>query len=259
MRALGMVLLWLASAAAPAPLVGQGDAARAGSGAGPAGIVETELELADGATLRYGIALPRGYEGSENDPRPLVLALHPGGRAQYYGSSFMRSIVEPALRSWGAVLIAPDVPDRSWATPAAERAVLALVAHVLDEHAIDPRRVLVTGFSMGGRGAWYYAARHPGVFTGAIVMAGSPGDDVERLRSTPIYLIHSPDDEVVPFEPVVEAHGALAARGHPVEMRVLPGAGHYMMGSYVPALRLAGEWMRERWDPRELERRGVLP
>jgi predicted peptidase len=216
--------------------------------------VQTSLTLSDGSSLRYGIALPDGHDDPAGDPLTLVLALHPGGRGEYYGSEFMTGIVEPALRSWGAVLIAPDVPDRSWTTPRAERAVLELVEHVVGEHRIDAGRVLVTGFSMGGRGAWHFAARHPDLFTGAIIMAGSPGGDVERLTSTPIHLIHSPDDEVVPFEPVVEVYQALVARGHAVEMRVLPGAGHYAMGAYVSALRLAGSWMLERWIERESAR-----
>ncbi len=213
----------------------------------PPRVTETTLELGDGSTMRYAIAIPDGYDGSDDDPRPLVLVLHPGGRAPNYGSSFMQSIVEPGLREWGAVMVAPDVPDGSWATSRSEAAVLALVQHVFAEQAIDRARVLVTGFSMGGRGTWHMAARHPEVFTGAIAMAGAPGRDDVASVSIPLYLIHSPDDEVVPFEGAEAAYRALAARGHPVEMRVVPGLGHYMMGGYVPALRVAGRWMLERW------------
>jgi len=211
-------------------------------------VTETTLELADGSVLRYAISVPDGDDTSDSTPRPLVLVLHPGGRSVYYGSSFMQSIVEPALSSWGAVMIAPDVPDRSWATPRSEGALLALVEHVLEEHAIDRTRVLVTGFSMGGRGTWYMAGRRPDLFTGAIVMAGAPGDtDAESTANTPLYLIHSPDDEVVPYGPVEEAYLERAGLNHPVELRVLPGRSHYMMGAYVPALRAAGEWMLARW------------
>jgi predicted peptidase len=210
-------------------------------------VSETALEFTDGSVMRYAISVPLDYDGSAADPRPLVLSLHPGGRAAYYGSSFMQSIVEPGLRSWGAVIVAPDVPDRSWATPRSEAALIALVEHVLGEHAIDRQRVLVTGFSMGGRGTWYMAARHPEIFTGAIVMAGSPGAEEIARMATPLYLIHSPDDEVVPFAPAEEAYRTLAARGHPVEMRVVPGFSHYMMGAYVPALRAAGSWMLAHW------------
>jgi len=65
--------------------------------------------------------------------------------------------------------------------------------------------------------------------------------------AVPIYLIHSPDDEVVPFTGAEAAYESLAARGHPVELRVLPGRTHFQMGAYVPALRVAGSWMLERW------------
>jgi predicted peptidase len=212
----------------------------------PPVVVDTELVLSDGTTLRYGISAPADADG--NELRPLVLVLHPGGRWEYYGSSFMQSIVEPALRSWGAVMVAPDVPDRSWATARSESAVVALIEDVKSRYSIDPARILVTGFSMGGGGAWYLAARRPGLFAGAIVMAGSPrGADLAAVR-VPIYVIHSPDDEVVSFADAEEAYRTLSARGHPVEMRVLPGYGHYMMGAYVPSLRLAGSWMLERWS-----------
>lgn len=231
----GLALLLCALAVAGEAVRGQGM---------PATATETTLELGDGTVLRYGIIAPTA---DAEEPRPLVLVLHPGGVGEYYGSDFMRAIVEPALRSWGAVLVAPDVPDRSWATVRSERAVLALVERVAAEHRIDRARVLVTGYSMGGAGTWYLASRHPQVFTGAIVVAGSPrGVDLADV-TIPVYLLHSPDDEVVPFAGAEEAYRALSERGHPVELRVLPGFSHYMMGAYVPALRLAGDWMLERW------------
>jgi len=228
----------------PSPLLGQ-----AAATAGPPRVTETELDVGVGPALRYGISLPDGWGDAPDDPRPLVVALHPGGRAPYYGSSFMQGVIEPGLRSWGAVIVAPDVPDGSWATARSERAVLALVEHVRAQHAIDPGRVLVTGYSMGGRGTWYMASRHPDVFTGAIVMAGSPGDtNLASLPAVPFYLINSPDDEVIPFEVAEDAYLTLSERGHAIEMRVLPGISHYSMGAYVPALRLAGQWMLERWN-----------
>jgi predicted peptidase len=212
-------------------------------------VQETFLELDDGTILRYAVALPAGHlDATQSDARPLVLALHPGGRSPSYGRWFMESTVEPALRSWGAVMVAPDVPDRSWTTPLSERALLALIERVFAEYAIDRGKVLVTGFSMGGRGTWYMAATHPDVFTGAIVMAGAPGEArLDDLAPVPLYLIHSPDDEVVPFLPVRETYDALAARGRDVALEVLPGVSHYTMGAYVPALREAAAWMLARW------------
>ena len=217
-------------------------------------VTETVFELAGGQEMLYAISLPAGYDGSSGDPRPLILALHPGGRARYYGSDFMRQIVDPALRGWGAVIVAPDVPSRSWANEDSEQAVLALLDDVLENHTIDRTRILVTGFSMGGRGTWYMATRHADFFTGAIAMAASRGDDsLDGLGAMPVHLIHSPDDEVVPYGPAAATAQLLAERGHPVQMIRLAGASHYMMGDYVAPLRAAGEWMKEQWQAGEVE------
>ncbi len=218
------------------------------SGQAPPTVTDAVFELDSGTEMTYGIAVPAGYGGSLSSPRPLILALHPGGRAPYYGSSFMQSIIEPALRGWGAVIVAPDVPGtRGWANPGSERAVLALLDDVASRYAINPDLVLVTGFSSGGRGVWYLAARNPSRFAGAIALAARPEEEsLDALEAMPLYLIHSPDDEVVPYEPVEETALVLADRGYPVHLLSVPGLSHYMMGAYIDPLREAGSWMMEQ-------------
>ncbi|MDP6607425.1 MAG: prolyl oligopeptidase family serine peptidase [Dehalococcoidia bacterium] len=198
--------------------------------------------------MRYAISVPAGYDAS--DPRPLVLALHPGGgRTPYYGEGFLRQIAEPALRSWDAIFVAPDAPTGRWANATAEDAVMALIDSVIADYAIDEDRILVTGFSLGGRGTWFLATRHADRFTGAIPIAGSPADDdLDGLGSMPIHIIHSRDDEVVAFGPAREAGDALQARDHPVWFTELRGIGHFAMGGYVDPLRAAGVWMLDQWE-----------
>ena len=233
--------LALAACGASSPLLAQPS--------GQPEVTESVFVLESGAEMRYAISLPAGYSESPGTPRPLILVLHPGGRSVYYGSWFMQTIVEPALREWEAVIVAPDVPARSWSVPDSERAVLALLGDVISGHAIDPDRVLVTGFSMGGAGTWYLATRNPDLFTGAIAVAARPAENaLDRLESVPLYLIHSPDDEVVPYEPVEEVALELTERGYPVQLLRLPGATHYDMGAYIGPIRAGGEWIRERWE-----------
>ena len=200
-------------------------------------------------TITYGIAVPNGYAAA--DPRPLVVALHPGGaRVAYYGSRFMQEVVMPGLGELGAVVVAPDCPAqaRSWTDPAADQAVMALVEQVRREYAIDGRKILVAGFSMGGRGTWFMASRHADLFTGAIVMAGPVGDEpLEARGAIPTYVIHSRDDQVVPFAPAEQAARQLANLGRPIKFEELRGPGHGDMGGYVDALRRGGQWIAESW------------
>lgn len=206
------------------------------------------MTVPDVGTITYGIFVPRDVKPGE--PRPLILALHPGGdRTAYYGSTFMRQIVLPALSDLGAVVVAPDCPTRSWSDGPADAAVMALIERVRKEHTIDARRVLVTGFSLGGRGTWFMVSRHAHLFTAAIPMAASVGNEpVERLGTMPTYIIHSREDQVVPFEPAERNFRELEKLGRAVRFEALDGVGHFQMGGYIDALRRAGQWVAERWQ-----------
>lgn len=203
----------------------------------------------DGSQVRYGLAVPGDYDASR--PRPLVVALHPGGGGTpFYGDGFMRSIFLPGLRELAPIMIAPDAPGGSWTDSRAEQAVMALMTAVLDEFAIDRRRIVVVGFSLGGRGAWYLSARHPDRFTAAIVMAGHSEEPLADLAKIPTYVIHSRDDQVVPFNQAEARARALEKMGRPVRFDPLAGVGHHEMGGYLVALQRGGRWLSERWTQR---------
>jgi predicted peptidase len=159
----------------------------------------------------------------------------------------MRSIFVPGLRELGAITIAPDCPTRAWTDPQAERAVMSLIAAVRDEFAIDRRRILVVGFSLGGSGTWFLSSRHPDLFTAAIVMAGRSEEPLATLAKIPTYVIHSRDDQVVPFTQAEQRAAALVQMKRPIRFDTLAGIGHYDMGGYMTALQNGGRWVREQW------------
>jgi predicted peptidase len=197
--------------------------------------------------MRYALTIPRGYNG--RDARPLILALHPGGqRFPGYGASFAQQIIAPGLSSLGAIIVAPDVPTRSWTDDISDRAVLGLVKSVMSDYNVDPARVMVVGFSLGGRGAWFHSSRHTDVFKAAIVMAGSTGDEpIEKLATVPTYVIHSRDDEVVEFAPAEKVVKELKQLKRTIEFEPLSGPTHFTMGGYIDSLARAGRWVSDRW------------
>jgi predicted peptidase len=213
----------------------------------PSRVQNKTIQAEGGATITYGISVPNDYRPEQ--PRPLILALHPGGqRMSFYGSQFMRQIVLPALGDLRAIVVAPDCAARAWGDPTCDQAVMTLLRKVQDEYAIDKRRVLVVGFSMGGRGTWFMASHHPDLFTAAIPMAASTGDEPrDRLAKMPTYVIHSRADEVVPFEPAETNARELEKLGRTIRFEELQGVGHFAMGGYIDALRRAVRWVEERW------------
>jgi predicted peptidase len=197
--------------------------------------------------MRYALTIPRGYNG--RDARPLILALHPGGqRFPGYGASFAQQIIAPGLSSLGAIIVAPDVPTRSWTDDISDRAILGLVKAVMTDYKVDPARVMVVGFSLGGRGAWFHSSRHTDIFKAAIVMAGSTGDEpIEKLATVPTYVIHSRDDEVVEFAPAEKVVKELQQLKRTIEFEPLSGPTHFTMGGYIDSLARGGRWVSDRW------------
>lgn len=214
-----------------------------------AGLHELALDVPQVGRVLYGVSVPRGY--NPNTPAPLVVVLHSGGqRMRYYGAAFTRLLVEPALRDLHPIIVAPDCPTNAWSDQASDAAVMAVVEEALRSYTIDKRRVLVTGFSMGGRGTWFHASRHADLYTAAIPMAASIGDlPPESLAPQPTYIIHSRNDEVVPFAPAERNARALERAGRTVRFEALDDFTHFEMFRYVDALRRAGRWVADRWKP----------
>jgi predicted peptidase len=205
------------------------------------------MPLDQGGQLLYGLLLPDGYRAGA--ARPLILALHPGGaRMPYYGSAYVRAVVAPAVQGVGAIVVAPDCQWPRWTDPDAERAVMSLLDRIEGEYTIDRRRVIVTGFSMGGSGTWFMASRHRDRFTAAIPMAASAGDlPIDTLATMPTYMIHSRRDEVVPFAPAARLARDLGDQGRPIRFEALGEPTHFEMTAYIPALRRAIDWITARW------------
>jgi predicted peptidase len=242
LRFVGLLAVWGACASGKAGP--DGPTRSSLDGPGP-GLHEQTLSLPGGQTLRYTLAIPDGYRGDR--PAPLIVALHFGGRVTpFYGRGILEVLVLPALAELEAIVVAPDALDRGWDDALDEGAVLALMDHLGETLAIDGKRVLCTGYSMGGVGTWYLASRHPDRFTAAIPIAGRPpaGMDVK----VPVYALHGRQDEVMPIGPTESLINHLSAGGADARLMVVNDATHYQTDRFVDPLRIAaGRWLRRVW------------
>jgi predicted peptidase len=210
-------------------------------------VYEKVLTLESGANLRYALAVPPSL--SADRPRPLILALHYGGRVTpYYGKGFLTGLVLPALRGLEAVMIAPDCPGEGWTDPASEQAVMELLQTIQKDYAIDRGRLVITGYSMGATGTWDYVFKHPGLFSAAIIISGMPPKGIIlNDPGTPVLVIHSRDDELFPLDAVRKFISACKSQGLPVEIKVTAGLSHCNFDRFVPALREAVPWVKKKW------------
>ena len=201
------------------------------------------LPQQDGPSLHYAIAVPRDYH---RQPVPLILALHFGGDPRGAGRAMLQILIQPALGELGAVIVAPDSLGGRWSTPANERAVNALLAAVERNYTIDQQKVIVTGFSMGGQGTWYWGDKYPDRFSAAIPLAGTPTESAATWR-IPVFAVHSRDDQVQPIGPTEQRIKELKQRGINAQIVVLNGIEHFETYKFVDGLHQAAPWIRDVW------------
>jgi len=218
------------------------------------GIHELELTRGSDPTILYTLSIPEGTTADE--PRPLVIALHFGGQTgRHFGRGVLTSLVEPGLRELKPIIAAPDSPGRGWTNPESEKAVLDLLDFMLANYPVDPDRVVLTGYSLGGMGTWYIASRNEARFSAAIPVAGAPrGTSEQELRTfveLPLYAIHSRADTVVPLAPTEEAFTKLRSwEAAKVELKLAADVSHYNTPAFVPYLRETTAWLGEVWARR---------
>ncbi|MCZ4149374.1 phospholipase, partial [Escherichia coli] len=124
------------------------------------------------------------------------------------------------------IVISPQCPeDDFWAMQ--KEVVMAVLEHVLANTPADPKRVYLTGLSMGGYGAWGLSADYPGVFAAvAPVCGGISPSKAERLKDTPIWAFHGAKDDVVPLSESENIVDALKALNADVRFTVYPEGNH---------------------------------
>lgn len=186
-------------------------------------------------SARYLLYLPRDYG---HDPRrrwPLIVYLHGGS---------LRGANVDTVRTWGVPRVAERDPAFPFivVAPQADAGTLwtdtdvliAILDRVIASHAVDPSRVYLTGYSMGGNGAWYLAYMHPERFAAIAPMSG-PANVwwAGRLAHTPVWAFHGARDEIVPVRESREMVRALQAAGNrDVRYTELPDRDHGLLDLY---------------------------
>jgi predicted peptidase len=204
-------------------------------------------ELLPPGYRRYTIFVPDEYTGEK--PTPLILTLHYAGHGvPFYGEMILQDIIRPAFRELEPIIVSPDCPVKNWQQPESEQLIFDLLDTIQEKFNIDPERILITGYSLGGNGVWHYAGRYPDRFSAAIVMAGTPPEDALEIDwQIPLMVIHGREDEVLPLYETKGIVTELEKMGLDIEFRILEGVTHYATNYFVIALRNTIPWLIEAW------------
>lgn len=117
----------------------------------------------DDSPQPYGLVIPEEYDGKK--PVPLYVWLHGRGDKNTDLHFIHERMTRPGqITPQGAIVLHPFGRHCVGFKFAGEIDVLEAMADVQKHYKVDPRRIVLIGFSMGGAGAWHIGAHHTELF-----------------------------------------------------------------------------------------------
>lgn len=215
-------------------------------------------------TYGYRVYIPENFDPKKK--YPVVLYLHGSkhwgddneGQLQFTG---LAPVIRAGLRLQpepftSFIGVFPQSSNETpWVGEMIDQAVKALDQTVIEFKA-DAERLYVTGFSLGGYGSWYAAAKYPGKFAAIVPVGGNisvperflplikrlvPPDMLELYLATdphaaflkatgqtPVWIFHGGEDGQVPVADARKTVEALKAAGRNVHYTEYYGDGHFV-------------------------------
>ena len=187
-----------------------------------------------GVTLPALVHLPASHAAHPRRRWPFLLNLHGGGERGSDPRALLQNDLPRRLEhapGFPFVVVSPQCPrGTTWA--ALVPTLLSLLDELVPLLRGNPRRVHVTGASMGGSGAWILAATAPHRFASAVpVCASIPRGrgwpaHAAHLGSVPVWAFHGALDPVIPVRQARALAAAHRAGGGRSRLTVLRGVGH---------------------------------
>jgi predicted esterase len=229
------------------------------------------LPLGDSSKLHYAL-FQRSTDTIQSSP--LLICLHPGWGGEFppddYGEHFLSSVFIPAFGETGATMVSPTCPSGAWNNQESRQAILELLDHSVNHYRVDRARVSLVGYSAGGWGVWYFLRGEDNRFSSVILFATLPViDPVDRFEDNipkceellanrvdewlskipdlPMYIVHSRDDELLPYVKAQRAYQALKRANRQAKLEIIESVGHFDGESYVEPLHALTPWLIDTW------------
>ena len=223
-----------------------------GQGVAKTDVLSTEPQFL-GRVQPYSVCLPATYAPGRR--LPLTLLLHSLALGQNQFAAISPRLLHQVCDWRDSVVVTPLARGPScWYFDEGELDVWEVWARVAEQLGTDPNRTVVSGYSMGGYGAYRLGLTYPEVFAQAVVLAGPPvcgvrllpdvdvpgdldldshcareGDTWELLpngRWLPFVIAHGLLDQLVPISSVLPQVLELDRLGYRYRFTVYPFEDH---------------------------------
>ncbi len=132
-------------------------------------------------------------------------------------------IMDESVNQWTAGIYRDADP----AHPAPIDHAALLTRSVIGNFPIDPARVYVTGYSMGGIGTFAALSRYPNLFAAGIAICGGwPSGDAKAFIHKPLWAFHGAADKVIPVSQTRNVIEEIRKEGGSPRYTEYAGVGH---------------------------------
>ena len=190
------------------------------------------LEKKLGAAQDYKriVTLPHEYAKKSDEKWPMIVFLHGSGERgddldMLKNKGPLGYIHKDKGHPFPFILVTPLCPNGEWWNP---DKVALLIDKIEAKYRVDPKRIYVTGLSMGGYGSFEFAATYPQRVAAIASLSGGENPAIaERLKTVPTWIFHGSDDPVVRTQYSVDIADKMKAVGATeVKLTIYPGVGH---------------------------------
>lgn len=186
--------------------------------------------MPDGSERRYVIYIPAQYDMDPSHRWPVIVSMHGSGECGKDGLRHTRVGLPHTIAArptrFPFITVMPQAHAR-WFRGAEADAVWRILEAVHEEYRTDRDRVYLTGFSMGGFGAWELAMAKPDLVAAIVPICGvAPKPFLWNIRHLPVWAFHGALDENVPVSGSREAVAELKRLGVEPKYTEYPDLGH---------------------------------
>ncbi len=190
----------------------------------------------DDSLQPYAVTVPPRH--NPRAPCGLIVSLHgwDWSNRPFSYPKYERDSLAPVCERNGWLAVRPWGRGNNDFRGSGETDLFDVIEDLARHYAIDRDRIYLQGVSMGGRGAWRIALRHPDRFAGLVPIAGAAlasmwGVWVDEplalnLQHLPTYILHGEDDYVVPVTDSRRMARLLHSEACPAHYYEFNAAGH---------------------------------
>jgi predicted peptidase len=199
------------------------------------GFLDKTFKDSAGTEHKYVLFVPHSYK--TDTPTPTILFLHGAGETKPKdgakpGNMPVQVGIGPAIRkrekTFACITIIPQAPKFGWGAGSdGAKLALAILEDVEKNYSVDPKRIYLTGLSMGGMGTWSLAVTMPDKWAAIVPICGR-GDpkQAEKIKDLPCWAFHGDADNAVNVSGSRDMIKAIEKVGGHPKYTEYPGVGH---------------------------------